>query len=249
MLSCARHSMSMAVIGTLALLPGDGSAAESPQIWLGGVDPIVRASMDPNSTSDFMDLFDPKAQWSKAALRVKVFQTSTQFFSGARVGDVERKAPDQMLTRMFEDLKRRNMALGVEALMLSGDGQCGVGVEGYSAPRQMLAIAIRIKTLGGTLSYVAMDGPLMGGHFYSGPRACHSSVEMIATEVAEKVKQMRTVFPDLKVGDIEPVGVTEPAGWANSSSSGLRLTRRPSASHSPSCIATCNGAGHGRRSF
>jgi hypothetical protein len=113
-------------------------------------------------------------------------------------------------------LRRRHIALGVEALMLSGDGQCGVGVEGYSAPRQMLAIANRIKTLGGTLSYVVMDGPLMGGHFYSGPRACHSSVEAIAKEVAEKVKQMRTVFPDLKVGDVEPVGVTEPAGWVNS---------------------------------
>jgi hypothetical protein len=157
--------------------------------------------------------------------------------------------PTNPLTRMFEDLKRRHIALGVEALMLSGDGQCGVGVEGYSAPRQMLAIANRIKTLGGTLSYVVMDGPLMGGHFYSGPRACHSSVEAIAKEVAEKVKQMRTVFPDLKVGDVEPVGVLEPAGWMNSSSSGPRLTRRPPASHSLSCVATCNGADHGRRNF
>jgi hypothetical protein len=172
--------------------------------------------MDPNSTSDFMDLFDSKAQWSKAASRIKVFETSTQFFSGVRDGGVERNVPDQMLTRMFEDLKRRHIALAVEALMLSGDGQCGVGVEGYSAPGQMLAIAKRIKTLGGTLSYVAMDGPLMGGHFYGGPRACHSPVKAIAKEVAEKVRQMRTIFPDLKVGDVEPVGVTEPAGWANS---------------------------------
>jgi hypothetical protein len=67
-----------------------------------------------------------------------------------RAGEVERKVPDQMLTRTFEDLKRRHIAMAVEALMLSpGDGQCGVGVEGYSAPGQMLAIAKRIKTLGG----------------------------------------------------------------------------------------------------
>jgi hypothetical protein len=184
-----------------------GAAAGSAQIWLGGVDPIVLASMEPNGTSDFMDLFAPQAPWSRAASQVKVFQASTQFFS---------KAPDQMLTRMFEDLKRRHIALSLSALILSGDGQCGEGVEGYSAPRQMLAIANRIKKLGGTLSYVAMDGPFMGGHFYSGPRACHSSVEAIAKDVAEKVKQMRAVFPDLQVGDIEPVGVTEPAGWANS---------------------------------
>jgi hypothetical protein len=207
--------------GALALCracaAGGGRAAESPQVWLRGVDPIVRPLLGPNSTSDFMDLFDPKAAWSEAASQVKVFLTSTQFFSGVRAGGVERNVPDQMLTRMFEDLKRRHIALAVEALMLSpGDGECGVGVEGYSAPGQMLAIAKRIKALGGTLSYVAMDGPLMGGHFYSGPRACHSPVEAIAREVAEKVRQIRTVFPDVKVGDVEPVGVTEPAGWANS---------------------------------
>jgi hypothetical protein len=52
MLSCARHSMSMAVIGTLALLP---AAAQAGQIWFGGVDPVVAADregvgMDPPGT-------------------------------------------------------------------------------------------------------------------------------------------------------------------------------------------------------
>lgn len=203
--SAVRIGAAAAVALCLAFA-ADGTAAESPQIWLGGLDPIVRSSVEPNGTSDFMDLFEPQAQWSRAASQVKVFQASTQFFS---------KAPDQMLTRMFEDLKRRHIALSLSALMLSGDGQCGAGIEGYSAPGQMRAIANRINKLGGTLSYVAMDGPFMGGHFHSGPRACHSSAEAIAKEVAEKVKQMRTVFPGLQVGDIEPVGVTEPAGWAN----------------------------------
>src|ERR1700732_2770447 len=112
--------------------------------------------MEPNGASDFMDLFEPQAQWSQAAAHIRVFQASTQFFS---------KASDPTLTRMFEDLKRRHIALSLGALMLSGDGQCGIGVEGYSAPKQMLAIANRIKKLGGELSYVAMDGPFMGGHF------------------------------------------------------------------------------------
>jgi hypothetical protein len=163
--------------------------------------------MEPNGASDFMDLFEPQAQWSQAAAHIRVFQASTQFFS---------KASDPTLTRMFEDLKRRHIALSLGALMLSGDGQCGIGVEGYSAPKQMLAIANRIKKLGGELSYVAMDGPFMGGHFYSGRGACHSSTEAIAKEVAEKVRQMRTVFSDLQVGDVEPLGVTEPAGWVAS---------------------------------
>jgi hypothetical protein len=205
--SAVRIGAAAAVVLCLAFVVDDGRAARSPLVWLGGVDPIVRASMEPNGTSDFMDLFEPRAQWSRAASQVKVFQASTQFFS---------KAPDQMLTRMFEELKRRHIALSLSALMLSGDGKCGVGIEGYSAPRQILAIANRINTLGGTLRYVAMDGPFMSGHFYAGPQACHSSAEAIAKEVAEKVKQMRTVFPSLQVGDIEPVGLTEPPNWANS---------------------------------
>ena len=185
---------------------GDSRAAPvSPQIWLGGVDPVVRSSMDPNGASDFMDLFEAKAPWERAASQVKVFQASTQFFS---------KAPDDMLRRLFEDLNRRHIAVASGGLMLSGDGQCGFGIEGYSAPRQMLAIAKRISKLGGTLSYVAMDGPLMGGHFYSGPRACRSSVEAIAREVADKIKQMRSVFPSLQVGEIEPLGITEPPDWS-----------------------------------
>ena len=195
----------LALIWLAFTAAGSRAASGSPQIWLGGVDPIVRASMDPSSASDFMDLFEPQANWSRAASQVKVFQASTQFFS---------KAPDRMLSRLFEDLKRRHIALALGALMLSGDGQCGFGIEGYSAPRQMLAIANRINKLGGTLSYIAMDGPLMAGHFYSGPRACHSSMESVAAEVAEKVSQMRTVFPTLEVGDIEPLGVTDPSNWA-----------------------------------
>jgi hypothetical protein len=61
MLSFARHSMSMAVIGTLALLP---AAVQAAQIWFGGVDPVVAADregigQDPRGTyaaNDFVNL-------------------------------------------------------------------------------------------------------------------------------------------------------------------------------------------------
>lgn len=151
-----------------------------------------------------MELFKPESPWSTTAAHVSVFQVSTQFIT---------KASDETLKAMFADLKRRHIALAMGALMLSGDGTCGFGIEGYSAPRQMLAAATRIKKLGGELQYVAMDGPLMSGHFSEGPKACHSSVAEIAKEVAGKVAHFRSVFPAVQIGDIEPVGLTKPANW------------------------------------
>jgi len=64
---------------------------------------------------------------------------------------------------------------------------------------------------------------------------------------AVKVFQTSTqFFSGVRVGDVEGKA---PDQMPAVSSSGPRLTRRPSASHSPSCIATCNGADHGRPSF
>jgi hypothetical protein len=190
----------------MATVPASAQGA-SHKIWLAGVDPIVRPSMDPANSSDFMDLFQPNAPWGQAASHVTVFQISTQFAS---------KASDEQLTQVITGLKRRHIALALAALMLSpGQGGCGPGIEGYSAPRQMLAIAKRIKKLGGELQYVAMDGPFMSGHFVDAPNACHSSVTDLAKEVTDKVVQFKSVFPAVQVGDIEPVGITNPANWVD----------------------------------
>jgi hypothetical protein len=72
--------------------------------------------------------------------------------------------------------------------------------------------AQRIKKYGATLSYIAMDSVLIFGHELTGPNACRDSIESLATQVAQKVKQARSVFPDIQVGDIEPIGNPRP-GW------------------------------------
>jgi hypothetical protein len=84
MLSCARHSMSMAVIGTLALLP---AAAQAGQIWFAGMDPVTtadreRVGQDPPGTyagNDFMDLFRPNAPWTRTASIFRQAFPSAQF--------------------------------------------------------------------------------------------------------------------------------------------------------------------------
>ena len=115
---------------------------------------------------------------------------------------------------MFEDLRRRHIALAFEALMQTFRGKCGEGVEGYTVPGTIGRLALRIKQLGGHVSYVAMDEPLSMGHRYSGPHACHAAITAIARDVASNVTAVRNVFSDVQVGDIEPFGFTDPqASW------------------------------------
>ena len=74
-------------------------------------------------------------------------------------------------------------------------------------------MARRIQRLGGDLAYVAMDEPLYWGHAFTGARSCQFSMEETAREVAAGVAQIRAVFPQVQIGDTEPIGSGVP-GWA-----------------------------------
>jgi hypothetical protein len=201
-------------IPVVLMMCAQSGAAE---VWLAGIDPIARQAMNPNIGADFMSMFHPGAPWAHAAKQVQVFEVSTQFLL---------RAPDDSLSIMFADLKRRNIALAVSALMLPGQGQgevhCGMGVEGYSAPKGMVTLAARVQRLGGKLAYAAMDEPLLYGHVYSGPNACRSSLPELAREVAAQVATIRRIFPDAKIGEDEPVGGKDPADWMDEITQWLR---------------------------
>ena len=202
-----RVSLPKPTIGKLArqiasaaamLIPLCGTAnARAGQIWLSGVDAFVIKAMNPNARSDYLNLFDPNAPWSQAASAVQVFKTSTQFLQ---------YAPDADLSRMFAGLKQRNIALGMEAMMLTPTSQCGAGIEGYRNPTAMADIAARIRRLGGDLRYVAMDEPVDGGHYSHQPNACQAPLSDLAADVAGKARQIRQIFPDVEIGDIEQIG-------------------------------------------
>ncbi len=200
-----RFGRAVAVLLAAALGWMNVTSAHAAQIWLAGVDPVVRRTIQPEITSDYMDLFRSDAPWSAAAANVQVIKISTQFvLSGS----------DEELLQVFGALKRRKIAFALEAGLLSGRGGCGVGIEGYAAPGVIGAAAGRVKRLGGELSYVAMDEPVWFGNHYSGPRACHSSLQEIARDVAGKVAAVRRSFPNVVVGDIEPYAAEDrPADW------------------------------------
>jgi hypothetical protein len=50
-----------------------------------------------------------------------------------------------------------------------------------------------------------MDEPFYYAHVYSGPNACHWSPEKIASEVHRFIEAARGIFPEVVIGDTEPI--------------------------------------------
>ncbi len=167
----------------------------------------------PNGAEDYNQLFEPGAPWTKAAAKVKVFELSNLVLT---------RSSDADLRKIFDGLKERHIALALDMLPLTGGaGKCGFHVEGYSAAGQTITIARKVQSLGGQPQYYDMDEPLFFGHFYDKQNACQSSIEDIAADVAGKVKQVRSIFPSVEIGETEPIeditraGPGDLARWAD----------------------------------
>lgn len=145
------------------------------------------------SSQSVMELFEPESPWKNAAARVDVFKTSMGWI--LNVSDAD-------LRKQIADLKRRKIALAVECGVLTPTN-CGQGIEGYKPQGLLLATARRIRDCGGDLSYIAMDEPIDGGVIYTGPGACHGSVQETVANAAVNIKALWREFPDVQVGDIE----------------------------------------------
>ncbi|MGZ4461727.1 MAG: hypothetical protein ACXVZP_02700 [Gaiellaceae bacterium] len=188
------------------------AALGKPLVWFAPL-PAVAPRPQPEGigygSSDYMKLFSPTASWTRAAGHVNVFKLYGNW--------VEQAATPDELATIVGDLKRRGIALAVELQPLQPSADCGQGVEGFDSLAGATAIAERIRAAGGTIAYAALDEPFFYGSLYDGPGACHWSEETIAQQIVAYVSALRSVFPDVVVGDIEPMpsGVTpdEIAQW------------------------------------
>ena len=144
-----------------------------------------------------MSLFRRGAPWRHAARHVRVFKLYETWISNF--------ATSGQLRRIVVDLRRRKIALAVEALPLTSSEQCGNGVEGFSGPGELLRLVRAIKDAGGRIDFVAFDEPFAFGHLYDGPNACRWSSEEVAQKLAAYVRRLRRWFPKVVAGDIEPV--------------------------------------------
>jgi hypothetical protein len=169
----------------------------------------------PEGSLDFMSLFTEQAPWKEAAQHVQVFN----LFGGwvAHFPWEPPEATDAELQAIVADLNRRGIAIGFEASPLVATDECGAGIEGFFGPQEGLQIVNKLHRLGATVYYVSLDEPFAFGHIYSGPQACQWPAEKIAQQVHEYITAIQSVYPDVIVGDNEPlwagVNVDELVGW------------------------------------
>jgi hypothetical protein len=159
------------------------------------VDPVVQRDRGVDTPVDYMAMFRPDAPWRTVAGGLQAFMISTPF---------ARRSTDEELTQLLADLRRRRIPLAMQAEISLGHDGCGFRVNGYTTG-VMGITAARLKRFGADLRYVAMDAPLWFGHNYSGPYACRDSIAQIAKSVAIGVAQLRRWYPDVQIGDDEPI--------------------------------------------
>ncbi len=179
----------------------------TPLVWFAPLPPMTIGPGRPFiGSEDFMDLFVPDAPWSEAASHIQVFKLYGEW--------VAYNATDAELKQVVDDLRRRGMALAVEAGALDAPADCGQNVEGFAGLAEGNLIADRIQEAGGRIDLIALDEPYFFAHVYTGPNACHWPAERIAHGVDAYIRAMRVRFPDIIVGDTEPfAGSATPAEY------------------------------------
>jgi hypothetical protein len=194
--------------------PYSGLRAQTRDIWF-----CPQASIPPSPLAravDFMDLFRPDAPWKRAASHVKVFKLYPSYAA---------QVPQSELDSVITDLKRRGIAIALEAGVMNVDNKnpvpaCGgFGlVEGYGTLAQAGNICAKIKKAGGELRFLVMDEPLFYGHYFTkkpagGQPGCHSSVEEIVRLIVPTLQVYQQAFPGLVIGDAEPTNLAGFPDW------------------------------------
>jgi hypothetical protein len=160
-------------------------------------------------SEDFMDLFVPDAPWSAAESHLHVFKLYGEW--------VAYHATDAELRQAVGAIRDRGLALAVEAGPLDPPAECGQGIEGFAGTDEGRLIARRVLDAGGRIDLIALDEPLFFASIYDGPGACRWDADRVAAEVGEFIGVMRESFPDILIGDTEPLaGASNPStytGW------------------------------------
>jgi pimeloyl-ACP methyl ester carboxylesterase len=167
------------------------SVRAEPIIWLA---PLSSVTFDNKpGAADYMSLFQPDASWQQVAKVTSVFKIYPTFAG---------RASDDILRAVFADLKRRGMALALEARILSSTVSCTM--KHGDGGEATINIIRRLRWLGADLRYIAMDEPMK--HGLLGKENCRAAFDTMADDVATNIKAYRAFFPNLQFGAIEPIG-------------------------------------------
>jgi hypothetical protein len=180
--------------------PRPPDLAHRPLYWFAPLPPQPTGPY--NGSDDFMQLFAPGASWDGTAGHIQVFKLYG--------GWVAHDSTQAQVSQAIQAIRQRGLGLAVEVGPLISTADCGFNVESFAGEEGIVGTIQRIKSLGGRLDLIAFDEPYYFGHFYDGENACHWTAEKIAQGVDSFIQRARLEFPDVIIGDIEPL--TGPAG-------------------------------------
>jgi hypothetical protein len=170
------------------------SASQNPEIWLATFSPFNSPTDPRRGAPDYLSLFSPEAKWDTSARHVKVFKIYR---------DQVLYMPDEVIRTIIGGLDARHISLAMETNILVETSVCSPGID---KAKPITPVVERLKRLGANLRYLALDEPLAGGHLAARSRDCHASIDAVARDVAASIKSLLAIYPDLQVGDIEPIG-------------------------------------------
>ena len=183
----------VAVALLMAMLFVEIAPTFGQQVWLGVRGPDVR----PKGAADWNALFKPTPEWSAVASKIQIFSITAGYVV---------QASDQELKAVAADLTKRHVAiaLGMQSVGIGPSDHCG-HEEGYGVPAFTERAAAKLHRLEIPLRYLSLDEPLWFGHYDSGVQGCRFDLPELARRVALNVHGYQQYFPDVTVGDIEPV--------------------------------------------
>lgn len=189
------------LLALILMLGGVSGSLGEELVWLCPAEPTKSFSGAIYASTDYFNLFTStySSQWSQSRARVKVFKVYSGFIQRISIAQLQ---------SIVTYLKSNGIALALEWPPLVN---ASYALEGFAPAGTAKIICDRVKSVGGTIDYIAMDEPLYYGHYYaSGPQY---SVQELASNAAGTLKQFQSYFPAVIIGDIEPIDAMPAANW------------------------------------
>lgn len=155
----------------------------------------------PNMGSyDYPDLFAHPEQWPTARSQIDVFKFYTQNLLDAPCTICGSNTLNAFINvQAFQKLTDWGVAIGVEA--------GAVKEWGCTGEQEFLAAELIIENVaanGGAVTYLAMDEPYIGGELVANGISCGYTMSQSADATTYFVNQVRSAYPAIILGDIEP---------------------------------------------
>jgi hypothetical protein len=192
----------------------------SAAIWFQPQPPGINGPFGHVGSTDFLALFRPNAPWPQVLAHTQAVGFTADWLYSAS---------SQVLRPIVAFLNAHKIGIEIEAPALQARRACGSGIEGFvpfglpgglNLAKFTLAYLDRLKALDADVTFMKVDEPYYYGSVVSSavlqriaqaagqartPTPCHLPVAEVARDVGQFASLVRSVYPNIAIGDVEPV--------------------------------------------